>query len=104
MFAAYFTISVKPNDREAFLETCLEEAQASARDELDCYRFEVFRDKNDENRFCFLEVFKDEQALEAHYETPHFVKMWQIIEPMIDGELGQTDMDFVYTSDPSLGS
>lgn len=104
MFAGYFTISVKPKDREVFLETCLEEARASARDEPDCYRFEVFQDKNDENRFCFLEVFKDEQALEAHYETPHFVKMWQIIEPMIDGELGQTNMDFLYTSDTSLGS
>lgn len=76
MFAAYFTINVKPNDMETFLEACIENGQASVRDEPDCYRFEILRDKNNENRICFMEVFKDEQALETHWETPHFTKMW----------------------------
>lgn len=104
MFAAYFTIDVMPNDMEKFLGACIEEGKASVRDEPDCYRFEILRDKNNQNRVCFIEVFKNKQALEAHYETPHFSKMWQTIENMIDGELGQTDMEFVYTSDHSLGS
>ncbi len=103
MFAAYFAITVKPNDVEKFLETCLEEAKASVRDEPDCYRFDVMRDKSNPNRFCFLEIFTDVQALERHYETPHFNKMWEIIEPMMDGDLGQTDMELIYSSDTSLG-
>ena len=102
MFAAWFTITVKPNDVEKFRETVLEEAAASVRDEPDCFRFDVMRDRNNPNRFCFLEIFKDAQALERHYGTPHFKKMWNIIEPMIDGDLGQTDTDLLYSSDTSL--
>ena len=121
MFAIYVTINVKPNDMEKFLEACIEEGKASVRDEPDCYRFEILRDKNNPNRFCFMEVFKNEQSLQTHWETPHFSKMWQTIENMIDGEIdgkideetgqidlwsamGQTAMEFVYTSDDSLGS
>lgn len=104
MFAAYFTINVRPNDMQKFLAACIEEGKASVLDEPDCYRFEILRDKNDQNRICFIEVFKNEQALQAHYETPHFSKMWETIESMIDGELGETDMEFVYSSDDSLGS
>ena len=113
MFAVYVTINVKPNDMEKFLGACIEEGKASVRDEPDCYRFEILRDKNNPNRFCFMEVFKNEQALQTHWETPHFSKMWQTIEHMIDGKIGQTDlwnsidqtdMEFVYTSDDSLGS
>ncbi len=113
MFAAYFTIDVKPNDMEKFLEACIENGQSSVRDEPDCYRFEILRDKNNQNRICFMEVFKNEQALETHWETPHFSKMWQTIENMIDGEIGQTDlwnsidqtdMEMVHSSDDSLGS
>ena len=104
MFAAYFTVSVKPNDIEKFLEACLENAKASVRDEPDCYRFEMLRDKNDQNRICFIEVFKNEQAMEAHYETRHFSKLWQTTENMIDREMGETTMELIYSSDGALSS
>ncbi len=113
MFAIYVTVDVKPNDMEKFLETCIEEAKASVRHEPDCYRFEILRDKNNQNRICFMEVFENEQALQTHQKTPHFSKMWQAIENMVDvkigqtdlwNSMGQTDMEFVYTSDDSLGS
>jgi autoinducer 2-degrading protein len=104
MFAAHFVINVKPDDVDEFLQACLVEARASVRDEPDCHRFDIMRDRNKQNCFHFLEIFKDAEALENHYETPHFIKMWGIIEKMIVGELGQTDLDLVYSSDTSLGS
>ena len=104
MFAAYFTINVMPDDMEKFLEACLENGKASVRDEPDCYRFEILRDKKNHNRICFIEVFKNEQALKKHYETPHFSKMWQTIESLMDGEVAETDMEFIYSSDDSLAS
>ncbi len=112
MFAVYVTINVKPNDMEKFLGACIEEGKASVRDEPHCYRFEILRDKNNPNHMCFMEVFKNEQVLQTHWETLHFSKMWQAIENMVDVKIGQTDlwnsmgqidMDFVYTSDDSLG-
>jgi quinol monooxygenase YgiN len=113
MFAIYVTINVKPNCMEKFLAACIEEGKASVRDEPDCLRFEILRDKNDPNRVCFMEVFKDEQSLQTHWETPHFTEMWDTIEDMIDARAGETDlwnsieqvdMDFVYSSDDSLDS
>ena len=113
MYAAFMTINVKPDDLKNFLEACVEEGKASVREEPNCYRFEILRDKRNPNRVCFMEIFRDEQALETHWETPHFNKMWETIEGMIEGdanppvvwnEVDQIDMEFVYTSDDSLGS
>lgn len=113
MYVAYVTVNVKPKDLEKFLKACIEEGQASVRDEPDCYRFEILRDRNNPKRVCFFEVFKNVEALHTHWETPHFAKMWETIESMIELEPGETDlwnamvttdMDFVYTSDVSLGS
>ena len=104
MFAARFVINVKPEDVEKFQEAVVEEAKASVRDEADCYRFDIFKDRSKSNCFHFLEVFTNADALEKHYETPHFVKMWQTIEGMIEGKLQQTDLDLVYSSDTLLAS
>ena len=113
MFAVYVTVNVKQGYMEEFLAACIEEGEACARDEPDCLRFEILRDKNDPNRVCAIEVFKDEQSLQSHWETPYFKKWWNMIEYMIDAGAGETDlwnsfeqvdMDFVYTSDSSLGS
>ena len=85
----------------------MENASATDRDEPDCYRFEILRDKNDQNRVCFIEVYTNERALEAHFETPHFTKFWQTIENKIEGidgrKVSRTDLEFIYTSDRSLG-
>lgn len=104
MYAGYFTVNVKPSHMEKFLQASIENGEASVRDEPDCYRFEIFRDKNDPNRVCFMEIFRNEQALQTHWETPHFTKMWQTIETMVDGAFDQTDMESIYSSDDSLGS
>lgn len=113
MYAIFVTMNVKPGCIEAFLEACVEEGKASVRDEPDCLRFEILRDKNNPDSVRFMEVFTDEKALETHWETPHFHKMWKTIEHMIEVDndeleifdaVEQVDMDFVYTSDPSLAS
>lgn len=35
-------------------------------------RFDVIADRDDPTRFYFYEVYRDEAALAAHRETPHF--------------------------------
>jgi quinol monooxygenase YgiN len=90
---------------EKFLEACIENGPAFVRNEPDCRRFDILRGKNDQDRICFIEVFKNEQALQAHYQTPHFSKPWRTIENMVDGEWGETEkMALIYSSDGSLGS
>ena len=77
MYAIFVTINVNSDQADEFVAACIENGQTSVRDEPDCLRFEILRDKNDQNRLCFMEVFKNEQALKTHWETPHFAKMWR---------------------------
>lgn len=111
MFAIFVTVNIKPDRIEEYLAACVEEGEASVRDELNCFRFEILRDKNKPNQVCYMEVFKDEESLQVHWETPHFKKMWDATKDMVDPGGGQTDlwqlfrqvdMDFVYSSDRSL--
>lgn len=66
------TVQVKPEHVNEFLEVVRYDAEHSEKDEPGCLRFDVIRDNEDQNRFYFYEVYRDEAALEAHRQTPHF--------------------------------
>ena len=65
---------VKPEMREKFLEVIRDDAVHSEQDEPGCLRFDVLQDWEDENKFYYYEVYKDEAAMAAHRETPHFAR------------------------------
>jgi quinol monooxygenase YgiN len=48
-------------------------AEAS-RGEPGCLRFELGRDKERPDWFSISEVYVDEAAVQAHYESPHFLE------------------------------
>jgi len=48
---------------------------------------DVLQDNADPNRIFLYEVDKDEQALEAHRQTPHFQKWREAVKDWFDGEL-----------------
>lgn len=66
-------IEPKPDKVEAFLELALFDAQNS-RKEPGCLRFDVVRHLENPPRFAFYEVYKDEAAVQAHRQTPHFAR------------------------------
>lgn len=72
MVILHVTILVKPEHAKEFLEVVHYDAEHSEKDEPGCLRFDVIQDKDDANRFYFYEVYRDEAALEAHRQTPHF--------------------------------
>lgn len=72
MLILHVTIQVKPEHAKEFLEVVRYDAEHSEKDEPGCLRFDVIQDKDDLNRFYFYEVYRDEAALEAHRQTPHF--------------------------------
>lgn len=74
MQAIFVTVKVKPEERQRFLEVIEDDARSSVRDEPGCVRFEVLSDAADENVYHFFEVYRDEQALAAHAQTPHFAR------------------------------
>lgn len=54
------------------VEAALREMIPLARQEDGCLLYEVNRSVERENEFLLYEVYRDEAALEAHRQTPHF--------------------------------
>jgi (4S)-4-hydroxy-5-phosphonooxypentane-2,3-dione isomerase len=71
MYVACVTIWVKPENAVDFLAASLENA-CQTRREAGNLRFDVLRGADDSNRFCFYEVYRDEEAFRAHQQTAHY--------------------------------
>ena len=83
MYAIFVTIKVKPGFAEQFKVASLGDAQGSVRDEPGCLRFDVIQDRDDPHRFYYYEVYRDEAALEAHRQTPHFKQYAEKTQPWL---------------------
>ena len=70
MYVLIVPIHIQPEHREAFLESMLDDAIGSVRDEPGCLRFDVIQDSSDPNCIYLYEVYRDEAAFQAHTEAP----------------------------------
>jgi autoinducer 2-degrading protein len=89
MIALFVSLKVKPDQRDRFLAAAEDDSICSVRDEGGgCLRFDVYQDQQDENRFFFHEVYRDQAALDAHGTMPHYARWRQasqevLAEPVI---------------------
>ena len=83
MLAMWVKVRVKPEGRERFLKAIEVDADGSERDEPGCMRFNVLHDQQDPNVYYFFEVYRDEAALEAHRQTPHFKLYFEKTQPWL---------------------
>src|SRR5712664_449035 len=74
MFALVVSLRVKPDLRDKFLAAAEDDSICSVRDEPGCLRFDVLNDNSDPDHFFFYEVYRDEDAFQAHGQAPHFAK------------------------------
>ena len=74
MYVLMVTIKIKPEHKEAFMESMLGDAVGSVRNEPGCLRFDVMQDEEDPNKIYLHEVYKDRAAFDAHLQAPHFIK------------------------------
>jgi quinol monooxygenase YgiN len=72
MIALQVMVQIKAENLSEYLEAICHDAEHSEKDESGCLRFDVLQDKEDPCRFYYYEVYRDEGALEAHRQTPHF--------------------------------
>lgn len=84
MLAMWVKVRIKPELRRRFLDVIEKDALGSERDEPGCLRFNVLQDARDPNVYYFFEVYKDQQALEAHRATPHYA-IWRSAAETLDG-------------------
>jgi autoinducer 2-degrading protein len=83
MVILHVTVQVKPEHVSEFLDVVRYDAEHSEKDEPGCLRFDVIQDRDDTNRFYFYEVYRDEAALEAHRQTPHFKLYAEKVQPWL---------------------
>ena len=72
MIALVVSVRINPERRAEFLRIIEEDGRGSREDEPGCLRFDVLQDSQDTDHFYFYEVYRDEEALAAHRQAPHF--------------------------------
>ncbi len=80
MQALVVTIQIKPEHKEAFMKSMLEDAYGSVTNEPGCLRFDVVEDAEDPNRIHLFEVYKDQAAIDAHRQAPHYLKWRETVK------------------------
>jgi (4S)-4-hydroxy-5-phosphonooxypentane-2,3-dione isomerase len=86
MLALLVAIKIKPGYRDQFITALMGDARGSVGNEPGCLRFDVLQDNENENRIYLYEVYKDENALEAHRQAPHFTKWREAVKDWFDGD------------------
>ena len=50
--------------------------------EKGCIEYQVYKDKDDETIFCFIEKWQSLKALESHFQTKHFKELVAKLEKL----------------------
>lgn len=88
MVVLHVQVQVKAEHLETFIAGARDNAEHAVADEPGCLRFDIVQDREDPCRFFFYEVYRDEAALAAHRETPHFKRYIErhlawLVEPAV---------------------
>lgn len=99
MYSIFVTINIQSEYVDQFTEASFGDARGSVRDEPGCFRFDINQDADVPTRFHLYEVYRDEEAFEAHRVAPHFKEWFSIVEPWFDTEIQKVEMKTVFPSD-----
>ena len=97
MYVLVVSAKVKPEQRGRFLEAIEENAVSSVRDEGGCLRFDVVRDNDDPHHYLLYEVYRDEEAFQAHRDTDHFARWREAADEVLSDPLEATHAAMVVT-------
>jgi len=68
-------VHIQPEHVESFVAATLRNQEGSVR-EPGNVRFDVLQSEDDSTRFVLVEMFRDDQAVEAHRATAHY-RAWR---------------------------
>jgi quinol monooxygenase YgiN len=75
-------LTVKPDRLDAFKTATLDNTRNS-RAEAGIVQFALVQQQDDPTKFVIIEAFKDEAAVEAHRETPHYQRWKESVPDML---------------------
>lgn len=71
----WVTVEIEKTRVPEFLEIMKEDAiDTVTKENGGCYKFDVLKDKESDNKFHFYEIYRDADAFAYHQTTPHFQK------------------------------
>jgi (4S)-4-hydroxy-5-phosphonooxypentane-2,3-dione isomerase len=82
MLVVHVDIAVHADRVADFLAASVDNATASLT-EPGVLRFDVLRDDGDPAHLVFVEVYRDEQAVSAHKQTPHYAAWRDAVAEMM---------------------
>ena len=77
------SFKVKPDCIDAFIDAAKADAESSVANEPGCHQFDVNVDPKNPTHFTFYEVYEDQDAIDAHRESPHFKTFFDAIQNLI---------------------
>ncbi|UTW13354.1 putative quinol monooxygenase [Marinobacterium rhizophilum] len=84
MYCIFISVELKPGARDRYLELIRANARTSVEQELGCHTFDVLLDREQDDRVYLYEVYESPQALQAHKETPHYLRDREQINALIE--------------------
>ncbi|MBP3805755.1 MAG: antibiotic biosynthesis monooxygenase [Oribacterium sp.] len=83
MYKIVARLSVKKDKIEEFKETAKELIQKSSGEEGNVF-YTLNQDTQDEQKFAFIECWKDEEAMKIHGASEHFTRIFPILSEMAE--------------------
>lgn len=77
MIIIHADMQIKPEKREAFLQT-VQALVAGSQAEDGCLRYTLTQDVSNLDRFTMIEVWTDEEAVQRHNASSHFTGFFKV--------------------------
>lgn len=78
MYVIIEPLQIKEGYKDQFVKELIDDARGSVNDEPGCLRFDIIQDASDTNRVWVYEIYTDEEAFQAHTQSPHYTKFYNI--------------------------
>ena len=101
MIVRSIAVYVKEGYIEDFIKISRENHEMSIQ-EPGILRFDLLRSSSDKTRFMLYEVYKTEEAVDAHKETAHYNKWKETVAPMMAKPRERISYDVIAPTDPSM--
>lgn len=76
-------LKVRQDAIESFRERLLRHARTSLECEHGCHVFDIHQEVKDPALFLLVEVYADEDALEAHRKSPHYLQFREDVKDLV---------------------
>ena len=99
MIATCVSVHVKAAYLQEFIKATKNNHENSIK-EPGNLRFDILQQTEDNCKFTFYEVYMNEEAVQAHKNTAHYLKWKDIVEPFMEGPRKGVKHLVLYPADP----